>query len=78
MIEPNKHTDIRTSVPYIAGLLLKEISTNGIIKYDDLKHCVTKKVGHTLGDNFEYALSYLYLLNRIVYNQSLDSFSITT
>ncbi|TFH94684.1 ABC-three component system middle component 8 [Porphyromonas levii] len=73
MIGPNKHTDIRTSVPYIAGLLLKEVSADGIIKYDDLKRYVAMKVGHALGDNFEYALSFLFLLNRIEYNQSLDS-----
>ncbi len=73
MIAPNKHTDIRTSVPYIAGLLLKEVSANGIIKYDDLRNSVTSKVGHALGDVFEYALSFLFLLNRIEYNQSSDS-----
>lgn len=73
MIEPNKHTDIRTSVPYIAGLLLKEVKANGIIKYDELRRCVTMKVGHALGDNFEYALSFLYLLNKIEYNQPMDS-----
>lgn len=75
MIAPDKHTDIKTSVPYIAGLVLKEISANGIIKYDDLKKSVTKRVGQSLGDTFEYAVSFLFLMNRIVYNQSLDSFT---
>lgn len=76
MIAPDKHTDIKTSVPYIAGLVLKEVSANGIIKYDDLKKSVAKRVGQSLGDTFEYAVSFLYLLNRIVYNQSLDSFTL--
>lgn len=76
MIAPDKHTDIKTSVPYIAGLVLKEVSANGIIKYDDLKKSVAKRVGQSLGDTFEYAVSFLYLLNRIVYNQSLDSFTV--
>lgn len=76
MIAPDKHTDIKTSVPYIAGLVLKEVSANGIIKYDDLKKSVAKQVGQSLGDTFEYAVSFLYLLNRIVYNQSLDSFTV--
>jgi hypothetical protein len=74
MIAPNKHTEIKTSVPYIAGLALKEIADSGIIKYDDLKHSVTNKVGQNLGDTFEYAVSFLFLLNKVVYNQSLDSF----
>lgn len=74
MIAPDKHTDIKTSVPYVAGLILKEISASGIIKYDDLKRAVTNKIGQGLGDTFEYGVCFLFLLNRIVYNQSLDSF----
>lgn len=77
MITPNKHTDIRTSVPYVAGLTLKEVSKSGIIKYDDLKRSVTNKIGQNLGDSFEYAVSFLFLLNKIVYNQSSDSFTLT-
>lgn len=76
MIVPDKHTDIKTSVPYIAGVILKEISANGIIKYDELKNCVTKKIGQSLGDSFEYGVCFLFLLNRINYNQSLDSFTL--
>lgn len=77
MITPNKHTDIKTSVPYIAGLTLKEVAKSGIIKYDDLKCSITTKVGQNLGDSFEYAVSFLFLLNKIVYNQSSDSFTLT-
>ena len=77
MIAPNKHTDIKTSVPYIAGLTLKEVEKNGLINYDDLMRSVTTKVGQNLGDSFEYAVSFLFLLNKIVYNQSSDSFTLT-
>lgn len=77
MIAPNKHTDIKTSVPYIAGLALKEVTNSGIIKYDDLKRSVATKVGRNLGDSFEYAVSFLFLLNKIVYNRSSDSFTLT-
>lgn len=77
MIAPNKHTNIKTSVPYIAGLTLKEVTNSGIIQYDDLKRSVTNKVGQNLGDSFEYAISFLFLLNKIVYNQSSDSFTLT-
>ncbi len=76
MITPNKHTEIRMSVPYVAGLTLKEVSKSGIIKYDDLKRFVTNKIGQNLGDSFEYAVSFLFLLNKIVYNQSSDSFTL--
>ncbi len=75
MIAPDKHTDIGTSVPYVAALALKQIAASGVISYDDLKKYLSKKVKHGLGDTFVYSLSFLYLLGRISYNQMLDSFT---
>lgn len=76
MITPNKHTQIKMSIPYLAGIALKEITHSGIIKYDDLRSSVTSKVGQSVGDSFEYAISFLFLLNKIMYNQSSDSFTL--
>jgi hypothetical protein len=76
MITPNKHTQIKMSIPYLAGIALKEITHSGIIKYDDLRNSVTNEVGQSLGDSFEYAMSFLFLLNKIMYNQSSDSFTL--
>lgn len=75
MIAPNKHTAIRTSILYIAGIALKEIKSNGIIKYDDLRHSVTNAIGTALSDSFEYALSFLFLLDNIIYNKTSDTFT---
>lgn len=74
MIAPDKHTDIGTSVPYIAALALKQIKESGIIRYDDLKKYLTKQAKRNLGDTFLYSLSFLYLLGRISYNQMTDTF----
>lgn len=74
MLAPDKHTIIRYSVLYLAGLMLKEIRRNGIIKYDELKSFVNYSVGRSVGDNFEYALSFLFLLDKIKYEQGMDSF----
>jgi hypothetical protein len=53
---------------------MHEIKQSGIIKYDDLKNVITGQVGkETGGDLFEYSLSFLYLLNEIVYNQQSDT-----
>ena len=74
MLTPDKHTDIKYSVLYISGLIMHEIKQSGIIKYDDLKNVITGQVGkETGGDLFEYSLSFLYLLNKIVYNQQSDT-----
>ncbi len=77
MIAPDKHTEIGTSVPYLSGLVLKEITDSGVIKYDELKNSVFSKIGSNVGETFEYALSFLFLLNRISYNKFSDSFLVT-
>ncbi len=74
MLAPTKHTKIRYSVLYIAGLILFEIKKNGIIKYDDLKNVIINAVDKEIGDSFTYSLSYLFLIGKIFYNQELDSF----
>ena len=76
MLIPHKHTDIKYSVLYISGLIMYEMNRSGIVKYDDLKNVVINQVGKELGDTFEYALSFLYLLNKISYNQQSDTITI--
>jgi hypothetical protein len=73
MLAPNKHTNIKYSVLYISGLIMFEIQRSGTIKYDDLKNAVINQVGNELGDTFEYSLSFLYLINKIMYNQQSDT-----
>jgi hypothetical protein len=73
MLAPNKHTNIKYSVLYISGLIMSEMQRSGIIKYDDLKNVVINQVGKELGDTFEYSLSFLYLTNKINYNQQSDT-----
>jgi hypothetical protein len=73
MLAPNKHTDIKYSIPYIAGIIMREMKRSGIIQYDDLKNVIISEVGKEIGDSFEYSLSFLYLLNEISYNQQSDT-----
>ena len=75
MLTPTKHTSIKYSVLYIAGIILYEVKRNGIIQFDELKEVIVDKVGKETGDSFQYSLSYLFLMNKIVYNPRLDSFS---
>jgi len=74
MITPDKHTDVKYSVIYLSGLILKEIQTSGVIKFDELKSAIESKVGIKARDNFTPALSFLFLINRIIYNEKLDAF----
>jgi len=76
MLAPNKHTNIKYSVLYISGIIMREMKRNGIIKYDDLKNVIINQVGKEIGDSFEYSLSFLYLINEINYNKNSDTIAI--
>lgn len=73
MLKPDKHTDIKYSVVYLSAIMMKEIQQSGIIKYDELKNILMQKIGNKANENFEQALSFLYLLDRVNYLKELDS-----
>ncbi|RKS98225.1 MULTISPECIES: ABC-three component system middle component 8 [Chryseobacterium] len=73
MLKPDKHTDIKYSVVYLSAVMMKEIQQSGIIKYDELKNILIQKIGNKVNENFEKALSFLYLLDKVVYLNELDS-----
>lgn len=73
MIIPDKHTNIKFSVIYISGIMMNEIKVNGIISYSDLQKIISKKIGKQANEMFELSVSFLFLLNKINYNEKLDS-----
>lgn len=73
MLRPDKHTDIKYSIVFLSAVMMKEILDNGIIKYDDLKNSLIDKIGKGITENYEYTLSYLYMLGKIEYVDTLDS-----
>jgi hypothetical protein len=76
MLTPNKHTNIKYSILYISGVIMQEMQRSGIVKYDDLKNSIISQVGKEIGDSFEYSLSFLYLINKVTYNQHSDTITI--
>lgn len=74
MITPNKHTEIKYSVLYVAGLLLKEIMKSGVVSYSELKGSIVQLLGKEVGVVFPQSLSFLYLMNKIEYKKDIDSF----
>lgn len=73
MLKPDKHTDIKYSIVFLSAVMMKEILENGIIKYDDLKNSLADKIGQGITENYEYTLSYLFLLGKIEYVEPMDS-----
>lgn len=73
MLKPDKHTDIKYSIVFLSAVMMKEILDSGIIKYDDLKSSLVDKIGKGITENYEYTLSYLFMLGKIEYVDKLDS-----
>lgn len=67
MIKPTKHTDIKYSVIYLSTFIMKEVMTNGVIQFEDLKQSLISNFGKKANENFDYSLSYLFLLGKIEY-----------
>jgi hypothetical protein len=76
MLRPDKHTDIKYSIVFLSAVMMREILDNGIIKYDDLKNSLTDKIGKKIAENYEYSLSYLFILGKIEYVDKLDSIKV--
>lgn len=74
MIVPNKHTKIGLSLLYIAALILRKIKKKKTMEYHLLKKEVEKDLDVKLGDSFEYAICFLFLMNKIYYNSATDAF----
>ena len=55
---------------------MREMQRSGIIKYDDLKNSIINQIGKEIGDLFEDSLSFLYLINKVCYNQQSDTITI--
>lgn len=76
MLKPTKHTNIKFSVLFIAGKILSFLSKETIIKYDDLKIMLVNDIGEKSKNNVDFALTFLYSLNKIEYLKKIDAVKI--
>lgn len=74
MIRPDRHTNLDYSVVNISAFILKELNAYYHISYDTLLHKVTDTLGSQARENYPYALNFLFLLGKLNYDQSTDSF----
>ncbi len=74
MIKPDRHTNPDTSVLNIGAFILNKIKSSTTISYEELMTAVVDGLGKPAQENYPYALNFLYLLGKIEYIESLDSF----
>lgn len=74
MISPDRHTDPNVSVLNISAFILKNLNEFYDIGYDELLKKVEDNLSSKAKENYPYALNFLYLMGKVKYIQTSDSF----
>jgi hypothetical protein len=73
MLTPTKHTNIKYSIVYISGIILKILQENSILKYDELKQLVIENSGIKTKARINISLTFLFAIHKIEYLKELDA-----
>ena len=76
MITPNKHLNLESSVINVSTTILKILNESSPMKYDDLFSAVKYQNGEKAKINFLAALDFLYLLKKVKFLKTIDSFEL--
>lgn len=74
MIKPDRHTKPKYSIINISTVILSELNIFYAIGYDNLLDRIVSILGDEAKVNFPYALNFLFLLGKLNYEQTTDSF----
>lgn len=72
MIKPNKYMSVELNVVSISAEVIQILLCNGATKYNNVLNFVARKLGESSKYEFQNALSFLYLLNKIQYDDEKD------
>lgn len=76
MITPDKYFDLKNSVINVSASIIRALQKINVLTYDELEMEIHKTLGEDSRYIFPYALNFLFLLNKIEYNNSIYSFTI--
>lgn len=74
MIVPDKHMNLDTSVLRISAYILSLLKIGQEISYDTLLEKTINNLGDDTKENYPYALNFLFLMDKIEYDNQKDSF----
>lgn len=75
MIKPDRHTNPDYSVINISAFIIRQLKSQYNVSYDKLLEKVIKGMGEQAKENYPYALNFLYLLGKVNYKITTDTFS---
>ncbi|MCX8473773.1 MAG: hypothetical protein ORN85_09000 [Sediminibacterium sp.] len=76
MITPDKYFDLNNSVINVSAAIIRALQKINVLTYNELEKEVHKMLGEDSKNVFLYALNFLFLLDKIEYNNSIYTFTI--
>lgn len=76
MITPYKYLNLKLSIINVSAYIIKSLQKIKILSYSELEIEVRTQLGQEIRHIIPYALNFLFLLDKINYNNKIDSFSI--
>ena len=74
MLKPDKHTDPKLTVVFVAGNIVGNLNKYDVLSYDDLLGVLVSDISEKVKTIFQYALSFLYITGKIEYLIDIDGF----
>jgi len=75
MITPDKYFDLKNSVVNVSASIIWALQRISVLTYDELEKEICKTLGDDSKQIFPYALNFLFVLDKIEYDNSISSFS---
>lgn len=76
MITPDKYLDLKLSTINVSAYVIQSLQKIRVLSFSELENEVCKQLGQDAKPIITYSLNFLFLLDKIEYNNSIDSFSI--
>jgi hypothetical protein len=76
MITPDKYLNLIYSPINVGAIVIQELQKVRVIPFAELEKRITNTLGEDAKYSLHYALNFLFLIDKIKYEESLDSFSL--
>lgn len=73
MLIPAKYMDLHSSVINVSAVVLSQFGDKNVVGLDELEETIETRMGEAASYNFFPALSLLYALGKIDYDEKTDS-----
>lgn len=76
MISPDKYLNLKYSPINVGAIVIQELQNVRVMPFAELDGRITNILGQDAHYSLHYALNFLFLIDKIKYEESLDSFSL--